>query len=52
MFHSNSIGSPSIVSSVVYCDESLNHPNCRSRTVFDVGFLFTFPRHNTDSENT
>ena len=38
IFHSNSIGSPSIVSSVLYCDESLNHSNCRSQTVFDVGF--------------
>ena len=32
IFHSNSIGFPSIVSKVVYCDESLNHPNCRSQT--------------------
>ena len=23
-----------------------------SQTVFDVGFWFTFPRHNTESENT
>ena len=26
IFHSNSIGSPSIVSKVLYCDESLNQP--------------------------
>ena len=49
IFHSNSIGSPSIVSNVLYCDESFN---CRSQTVFVVGFWFIFPRHNTESENT
>ena len=38
IFHSNSIGSPSIVSNVLYCGESLNHSNCRSKRVFDVGF--------------
>ena len=38
IFHSNSIGSPSIVSKVLYCDESLNQSNCRSQAVFDVGF--------------
>ena len=38
ILHSNSIGSPSIVSNVLYCDESLNRSNCRSQTVFDVGF--------------
>ena len=38
IFHSNSIGSPSIVAKVLYCDESLNHPDCRSQTVFGVGF--------------
>ena len=52
MFHSNSIGSPSIVSKFLYCDESLNHSNCRTQTVFDVGFSFILPRHNTESENT
>ena len=36
--HSNSIGSPSIVSKVLYCDKSLNQSNCRSQAVFDVGF--------------
>ena len=40
IFHSNSTGSPSIVSNVLYCDESLNHSNCRSHTVFDIGFWF------------
>ena len=38
IFHSNSIGCLSIVSNVLYCDESLNHSNCRSQTVFDIGF--------------
>ena len=38
IFHSNSIGSLSIVSKILHCDESLNHPNCRSQTAFDVGF--------------
>ena len=38
IFHANSIGSPSIVSKVLYCDESLNQLNCCSHTVFDVGF--------------
>ena len=51
-FHSNSIGSPSNVSKVLHCDESLNHLNCCSQTVFDVGFWFIFPRHDTESENT
>ena len=38
IFHSNSIGSPSIVSKVLYCGESLNQLNFSSQTVFDVGF--------------
>ena len=38
IFHSNSIGSPSIVSSVMCCNESLNHSNCRPQTVFGFGF--------------
>ena len=38
IFHSNSIGSPSIVSKVLYCGESLNQSNCCSQAVFDVGF--------------
>ena len=29
IFHSNSIGSLSVVSNVLYCDESLNHSICR-----------------------
>ena len=52
IFHSNSIGSPSIVSKVLYCDELLNHVNISSQTVFDCGFWCIFPRHNTESENT
>ena len=38
IFHSNSTGSPSIVSKVLYYGESLNQPNCSSQTVFDAGF--------------
>ena len=52
IFHSNSIGSPSIVSKALYCDELLNHVNLSSQTVFDCGFSFIFPRHHTESENT
>ena len=37
IFHSNSIGSPSIVSKVLYCGESLNQLNFSSQAVFDVG---------------
>ena len=50
--HSKSIGSPSIVSKVLYCGESLNQLDCSSETVFHAGFRFTFPRHDTESENT
>ena len=52
LFHSNSIGSPSMVSKVLYCGVSLNQSNCSSQALFDVGFWLTFPRHNTESENT
>ena len=38
IFHSNSIGSPSIVSKVLYCDELLNQLNFSSQAEFDVGF--------------
>ena len=38
IFHSNSIGSPSIMSKVLYCGESLNQLNLSSQTVFDSGF--------------
>ena len=39
IFHSNSIGSPSIVSNVLYCDELFEPtPIFRSQTAFDVGF--------------
>ena len=37
IFHSSSIGSPSIVSKVLYCGELLNQLNFSSQTVFDVG---------------
>ena len=46
--HSNSIGSPSIVSNIRYCNESLDQSNCRSQAVFDIWVLI----HNTESENT
>ena len=52
IFHSNSIGSPSIVSKVLYSDELLNQVNVSSQTMFDCGFSLVFPRHNTESENT
>ena len=52
IFHSNSIGSPSILSKALYCGELLNHVNLSSHAMFDCGFSFTFPRHNTESEST
>ena len=52
IFHSNSIGSSSILSKALYCDELLNHVNLSSQTIFDFGFWFIFPKHNTESENT
>ena len=52
IFHSNSIGSPSLVSKVLYCDELLNQLIFSSQTVFDCGFSFIFPRNDTESENT
>ena len=42
IFHSNTIGSPSILSKVLYCGERLNHVNLSSHEVFDCGFSFTF----------
>ena len=38
IFHSNSIGSPSIVSKALYSGELLNHVNLSSDTAFDCGF--------------
>ena len=38
IFHSNSIGSPSILSKVLYSDELLNHSNLCSHAMFDRGF--------------
>ena len=37
-FHSNSISSPSIASTVLYFDELLNQLNVSSQAEFDVGF--------------
>ena len=48
IFHSNSIGSPSIVSKALYCDELLN-VNLSSHTVFDCGFSLIFPSVNLSS---
>ena len=44
IFQSNSIGSPSIVSKALFCDESLNQLNISSQTAFDVGFSLTFSK--------
>ena len=52
IFHSNSIGSPSILSKALYSGEILNHFNLSSHAMFDFGFSFTFPKHQTESENT
>ena len=52
IFHTNSIGSPSIVSKVLYSDELLNQLNFSAQTVFDCGFSFIFPKQNTEDENT
>ena len=38
IFHSNSIGSPTIVSKVLNCGESLNQLNFSPQTAFDDGF--------------
>ena len=52
IFHSNSMSSPSILSNALYPGELLNYVNLSSHAMFDCGFSFTFPRHNTESENT
>ena len=44
MFHSNPIGSPSIVSKVLSCDELLNQVNFSSHATFDCGFLLIFSK--------
>ena len=44
IFHSNSIGSPSILSKFLYSGVLLNHVNLSSHAVFDSGFSFTFPK--------
>ena len=51
IFHSTSIGSPSILSKALYSGELLNHVHLSSHAMFDFGFSFIFPRHNTESEN-
>ena len=52
IFHSNSIGSPSILSKFLYSGHDLNHSNLCSHASFDWGFSCILPRHNTESENT
>ena len=51
IFHSNSSGSPSILSKFLYSGELLNHANLSSHAVFARGFS-CIPRHNAESENT
>ena len=52
IFHSNSIGSPSILSKFLYSGDDLNHPNLSSHASFDSGFSKILPRQNTESEKT
>ena len=52
IFHSNSIGSPSILSKFLYSGELLNQPNLSSHALSDWGFSCILPRHNTESEKT
>ena len=52
IFHSHSVGSLSILSKALYSGELLNHVNLSSPAMFDCGLSLTFPRHNTESENT
>ena len=47
ILHSNSIGSPSILSKFLYSGELLNHANLSSHAVFDREVSCTLPRHNT-----
>ena len=51
MFHSKSIGSPSILSKFLYFGEVLNHPNLCSHASFDWGFSCILPRHNTECKD-
>ena len=44
IFHSNSSGSPSIVSKALYCDELLNNVDVSSQTMFDSAFSLIFPK--------
>ena len=36
----------------LYFGKLSNHVNLSSHAMFDCGFSFTFPKHNTESENT
>ena len=50
IFHSNSIGSQSILSMFLQFWEDFTHPNLCSHASLDSGFSKIFPRHNTESE--
>ena len=52
IFHSNSIGSQSILSKSLYSWVVLNLPNLSSHASFDWGFSKILPRHNAESEKT
>ena len=49
-FHSSSIGSPSIISKILWAGELLKHFNLYYNAVFDWEFSRILPRHNTKSE--
>ena len=52
IFHSNSIGSPSILSKFLYSWDVLNHSNLCSNATIDWEFSCILPRHNTEPEKT
>ena len=52
MFHSNSVGSPSIRSSSPYWGVSVNHSIFFFHAPMDSGYWCILPRHNTESGNT
>ena len=52
ILHSNSSGSPSILSKFLHSWDDLNHSNLSSHASFDWGFSCILPRHNTESEKT
>ena len=52
VFHSKSIGSPSILSKFLYSGDDLSHPNLCSHASFDWVFSCMLPRHNTEYDKT